>query len=53
MSDGLDGLSLIVPKVLKVNRRKDVAVWSSFWFLLIALIAPSIEWFLRRRWGLL
>ncbi|MEE2789344.1 MAG: glutamine amidotransferase, partial [Myxococcota bacterium] len=34
VSKGLDGLARIKPKVLKVNRRKDVAVWSSAWLML-------------------
>ncbi len=53
LDDGLDGLELVEPRVLKINRRRDVPLWSSVWFLLIAVLLPSIEWFLRRRWGLL
>ena len=40
------------PHVLKVNRRKDVPIWSSWAILALALLFPSLEWFLRRRWGL-
>jgi uncharacterized membrane protein len=53
LSDGLDGLKRVEPKVVKVNRRKDVPLWSSGWLLLIAILFPSVEWLLRRRWGLL
>lgn len=53
LSDGLDGLERVEPKVVKVNRRKDVPLWSSGWLLLIAILFPSLEWLLRRRWGLL
>ncbi len=53
ISDGLGGLGRVSPKVLKVNRRKDVPVWSSAAVLFFALLFPCLEWFLRRRWGLL
>ncbi len=53
LGDGLEGLNLVEPRVLKINRRRDVPLWSSVWLLLIAVLLPSIEWFLRRRWGLL
>ena len=53
LEDGLEGLERVEPRVLKINRRRDVPLWSSVWFLLIAVLLPSIEWFLRRRWGLL
>lgn len=53
LDEGLDGLARVEPRVLKVNRRRDVPVWSSVWWLLLAVLLPSAEWFLRRRWGLL
>ncbi len=53
LDDGLEGLARVEPRVLKVNRRRDVPVWSSVWWLLLAVLLPSAEWFLRRRWGLL
>jgi uncharacterized membrane protein len=53
LADGLDGLSRTEPKVVKVNRRRDVPLWASGWLLLIAILLPSTEWYLRRRWGLL
>jgi len=36
-----------------VNRRKDVPLWSNAFWLLLAILFPSAEWYLRRRWGLL
>jgi uncharacterized membrane protein len=53
IDDGLAGLERVTPEVLKVNRRKDVPIWSSVGVLFFALIFPCLEWFLRRRWGLL
>ena len=53
LREGLDGLERVTPDVLKVNRRKDVPIWSSWAILALALLFPSLEWFLRRRWGLL
>jgi len=53
LSDGLDDLPRAEPRMVKVNRRKDVPLWSSGWLLLIVVLIPSMEWFLRRRWGLL
>jgi uncharacterized membrane protein len=53
LSAGLDDLDRTEPRVMKVNRRKDVPLWASGWWLLVAVLLPSGEWFLRRRWGLL
>lgn len=53
LDDGLDDLERTEPRVLKVNRRRDVPLWANAWWLLVALLLPSTEWFLRRRWGLL
>ena len=51
--DELAALPRVQPRVVKVNRRRDVALWSSGWWLLIAVLFPSVEWFFRRRWSLL
>ncbi|MEE2757233.1 MAG: glutamine amidotransferase [Myxococcota bacterium] len=51
--DDLADLERKPPLLLQVNRRKDVPLWASAWLLLLAIILPSTEWFLRRRWGLL
>ncbi|MCA9546299.1 MAG: hypothetical protein KC613_17965, partial [Myxococcales bacterium] len=53
LKDGLADLPRVEPKVVKVNRRRDVPLWASGWLLLLAILLPSAEWFLRRRWGLL
>ncbi len=53
LAAGLDDLERSEPRVLKVNRRRDVPLWASGWWLLIAVLLPSGEWFLRRRWGLM
>lgn len=53
LDEGLADLKRVEPRVLKVNRRKDIPLWSSGWWLLLGLLLPSAEWFLRRRWGLL
>ncbi|MCB9526939.1 MAG: hypothetical protein H6701_00825 [Myxococcales bacterium] len=53
LDEGIEGLARVEPRVLKVNRRRDVPIWSSGWWLLLAVLLPSVEWFLRRRWGLL
>lgn len=50
---GLDALRRNEPQVSRVNRRKDVPLWASAWWLLLAVFFPSAEWYLRRRWGLL
>ena len=38
--------------VNRVNRREDVPLWATWWALCLALLFPSLEWALRRRWGL-
>lgn len=53
LDEGIEGLRRVEPRVAKVNRRRDVPIWSSGWWLLLAVLLPSAEWFLRRRWGLL
>ncbi len=53
LDEGLEDLARNEPRVVKVNRRRDVPLWASGWLLLVAVLLPSAEWFLRRRWGLL
>jgi uncharacterized membrane protein len=53
LDDSLEEAPRNEPRVLKVNRRKDVPVWANGWLLLLAVFLPSLEWYLRRRWGLL
>ena len=40
------------PAVTQVNRREDIALWATWWALVLACLIPSLEWGLRRRWGL-
>jgi hypothetical protein len=53
LDQGFADLARTEPAVQKVNRRKDVPVWASAWLLLLGILIPSLEWFLRRRWGLM
>lgn len=53
LRQGLAKLERAQPAVEKVNRRRDLPLWSSPWLLALALLLPSAEWFLRRRWGLM
>lgn len=50
---GLGGLSLSAPQILRVNRRQDTPLWAAWWVFILALLPPSFEWYLRRRWSLL
>ena len=54
MSRGQDWDQLVrkQPEALQVNRREDQPLWATWWALLIALLFPTIEWVMRRRWGL-
>ena len=45
-------LERVRPQVMRVNRRVETPLWSSAWALVLAILAPSLEWLLRRRWGL-
>lgn len=45
-------LPRIQPHVSRVNRRVDVPLWSGGWLLGILCTILSLEWLLRRRWGL-
>lgn len=56
----VDGVAEGVTKLLRDSRmaektvtdERDIALWSSWWFLAFALAAFSAEWFLRKRAGL-
>ena len=55
--DGIaDGLSKLLQDVRLAERtvteERDVALWSSWWFLALAIAAFATEWFLRKRSGL-
>ncbi len=46
-------LPFIAPKVVRVDKRSDVPLWSRSWLLLFALLALGMEWLLRQRSGTL
>jgi hypothetical protein len=55
--DGIaEGLSKLLQDVRMaektVTEERDVALWSSWWFLALAIAAFATEWFLRKRSGL-
>ena len=52
LRDGWADLDRRAPKVSRVNRRTDEPMWSGGLLLLIAVLLPTLEWTLRRRWGL-
>jgi hypothetical protein len=45
------GLSLHPPRVVRVNKHRDLELWSGWWVLLVAAACLSANWALRRRWG--
>jgi len=45
-------LPRVQPNVSRVNRRVAVPLWSSAWLLGALCALLSVEWLLRRRWGL-
>lgn len=52
ISDSWASIDRKPPAVTQVNRREDIALWATWWALLLAVFLPSLEWGLRRRWGL-
>ena len=46
-------LPFTAPKLVRVDRRSDVALWSRPWLLLLALLFLGLEWVLRGRSGTL
>lgn len=46
-------LHFIAPKVVRVDKRSDVPLWSRSWLLLFALAVLGLEWLLRQRSGTL
>jgi hypothetical protein len=49
--DGWSGLTFHPPRVTRVNKHRDVELWSGWWVLLVAAACLSANWALRRRWG--
>jgi uncharacterized membrane protein len=46
-------LPFVAPKIVRVDKRSDVPLWSRSWLLLFALAALGLEWLLRQRSGTL
>lgn len=46
-----ENLDFIAPKVVRVDKRSDVALWSQPWLLLCAFLFLGLEWVLRQRSG--
>jgi uncharacterized membrane protein len=49
----LPDLELRDPRLVRVNWRRDVELWSSWWTLVACLLLLGLEWGLRRRFGYL
>jgi hypothetical protein len=49
----LPDLPLREPRVLHVNWRKDLELWSRWWYLALAILLLGLEWIARRRYGYL
>ena len=49
--DRLPELKLLPPEVVRVNWRRDIELWSRWWWLLGALALLALEWAVRRRFG--
>ncbi len=50
--DDLAGLRFREPEVVRVNKHQDLELWSTWITLVAAALLLSLEWGLRRRWGL-
>ncbi len=50
-NESLAGLTFHPPRVVRVNRHRDLELWSRWWVLAIAASCLSLNWALRRRWG--
>ncbi|HUS67147.1 MAG TPA: glutamine amidotransferase [Kofleriaceae bacterium] len=48
-----DDLELAEPRIVRVDRRTDVELWSRPWLLVLALLCLGLEWALRGRIGYL
>jgi hypothetical protein len=49
----LPALPLREPRVLHVNWRKDIQLWSRWWYFAVCVLLLGLEWSLRRRHGYL
>ena len=50
-AEALPELSFRPPRVLQVNWRRDIELWSRWWWLVGALLLLGLEWLLRRKLG--
>lgn len=53
LDEDLDALNFRVTESLRVDARKDVPVWASWWVLTVLMFSLGLEWFIRRRFGLI
>jgi hypothetical protein len=49
----LPDLAFLDPRVLHVNWRKDVELWSRWWSFCACVLLLGLEWLVRRRYGYL
>ena len=49
----LPALAFLDPRVLHVNWRKDVELWSRWWSFCACVLLLGLEWLVRRRYGYL
>ncbi len=53
LNDSWGKLNFQKPKVMRVNRRQDIPLWSNAYLLALIVLLLSSEWYLRRKYGLL
>jgi hypothetical protein len=49
--DSWSGLAFHPPRVVRVNKHRDLELWSGWWVLLVAALCLGANWALRRHWG--
>ena len=47
------GWNFADPKIVRVDRREDTPIWDRWSILILLACLLSVDWFLRRRWGLI
>jgi hypothetical protein len=52
LDQDLETLNFKATERLRVDARKDVPIWASWWVLTSLLLSLGLEWFIRRRFGL-
>ena len=53
MDQDLDALNFKATDSLRVDARRDVPIWASWWVLAALMLFLGLEWFIRRRFGLI